>query len=93
MANMVIYINNDNTVGEMFPENDINFPNIPIENRYQKEFLDHCIILTDNEFKEKAPSSGYIYNWELNNFIPPEITLPPSPGIEEELIENDEGEI
>ena len=50
MANMVIHINDDNSVGEYFPEINPVFPEIPLKDRYTKEFLDHCIIISEEEF-------------------------------------------
>ena len=68
MANMVIYINDDNTVGEYFPEINPAFPEFSLEERYSKEFLDHCIIMTEEDFKAKKVQACMLYNKEENTF-------------------------
>ena len=75
MANMVIHLNNDNTVGECFPEENPDFPGIPLEDRYTKIYLDHCIIISEEEFKEKNISADMIYNRENGEFSAPKLLL------------------
>ena len=50
-----VYILND-IVHEIIDEIDPNFPNIPIEQRYSKEFLKNCVVLED----DKVPEIGHI---------------------------------
>jgi len=42
-----VYIDNDRFVREVIPEFNPAFPGIPIEQRYSKEFLDHCLEVPD----------------------------------------------
>ena len=73
MANMVIHLNNDNTVGECFPEENPDFPGVPLEDRYAKVYLDRCIIIDEEEFKEKNISADMIYDQETKTFSPPKL--------------------
>lgn len=43
-----IYINNDRLVQEIIPAFDECFPGIPIAERYAKDFLSHCLEVTDD---------------------------------------------
>ena len=43
-----IYIR-DNIAYEIIPEINEAFPEIPIEDRYTKEFLSHCVVIGNDE--------------------------------------------
>lgn len=63
-----IEISDDTThVKNILPEFDSTFPNIPITERFSKDFLESCINVPDNIEVE----TGYIYNKETNTFSKP----------------------
>lgn len=85
--NKYIYLNNLGEVREFIDEFNPIFPNIPIQDRYPKEFLDQCLIMTEDEIEDKGIILGMYYDKEKNSFYFPE-----SLGIEEEQEENIEEE-
>lgn len=70
--NKYIYINNLGEVREFIDEFNPIFPNIPIEERYAKDFLDNCLIMNENEFNKRDISLGMYYNKEEDSFYYPE---------------------
>lgn len=70
--NKYIYINNLGEVREFIDEFNPIFPNIPIEERYAKDFLDNCLIMSKNEFNKRDISLGMYYNKEEDSFYYPE---------------------
>lgn len=63
-----VEISDDAThVKNVFSEFDSTFPNIPITERFSKDFLDSCIIVSDDIEVE----TGYIYNKGTNTFSKP----------------------
>ena len=70
--NKYIYINNLGEVREFIDEFNSIFPNIPIEERYAKDFLDNCLIMNENEFNKRDISLGMYYNKEKDSFYYPE---------------------
>lgn len=80
--NKYIYLNNLGEVREFIDEFNPIFPNIPIQDRYSKEFLDQCLIMTDEEITNRGIYLGMYYNKEEDSFYFPE-----PPVIEEEEME------
>ena len=70
--NKYIYLNNLNIVWEILDEFNSEFPEIPIEERYTKQFLDSCLIFDEEEFNQKNIFLGMTYNRETNSFYYPE---------------------
>ena len=65
-------------------EIDPGFPGFPIEKRYSKEFLSHCVVRTDTEVETKNIVSGMLYDATTDTFspapyVPPEPTPEPEP--------------
>lgn len=77
---MYIYLT-DNIVTEFVPEEDENFPGIPVEERYSQEFVSHLMQMESVE----GIRTGYIYDPETQTFsAPPEPELLPEPEPEPE---------
>lgn len=70
--NKYIYLNNLGEVREFIDEFNPIFPNIPIQERYAKDFLGQCLIMTEEDFKNKKIVLGMYYNKEKNSFYYPE---------------------
>ena len=79
-----IYLNNLGEVREFIDEFNPAFPDIPIEDRYSKDFLNQCLIMTEEEIENKKIHLGIYYNKEKNIFYYP---TPPS---DEEIPSNEE---
>lgn len=77
--NKYIYLNNLGEVREFIDEFNPIFPGIPIQDRYAKDFLDQCLIMTEDEIKDRGILLGMYYNKEKDNFYFPE-----PPVVEEE---------
>lgn len=63
MGNFFAHVNNKDIVDAIIPEFDPSFPNVPIQSRYSKEFIERCILLKDGTVK-----TGYIYDRESSEF-------------------------
>ena len=78
-----IYIDSNNTVGAIIPAKDANFPDVPIEQRYTKEFLSQCVVVED----AVEVVSGMSYDEETKKFFMPELVLIETPEPVEEVTE------
>ena len=89
--NKYIYLNNLNVVWEILDEFSPDFPNIPIQNRYSKEFLNQCLIIDEEEFNSLNITLNMIYNKETNTFSYPELFVPSKK--EDNILEEKQEEI
>ena len=71
---MYIYLK-DNIVWEFVPEENPDFPGIPLNERYPAEFIEALVFVEDTESIEY----GYIYNSETGEFSPPPVPERPDP--------------
>ena len=80
--NIYIHLHNG-IVTEFISEENKDFPDIPIEERYSKDFLDNCIIKTKEYVEEHELHIGMLYDVETDSFseppIPEEPDVPESP--------------
>ena len=66
----------NNVMCEFIPEIDLSFPNIPIESRYDADFLSECISMDDIS----GLHTGMIYDPDTQSFSePPEPEYAPEP--------------
>lgn len=74
----------DGIVREIIPEINPAFPGIPIEERYTADFLDRCIVVSDDTEVEQ--------NWicEGGSFTPPPEPEPENDEADEESAETEE---
>ncbi len=64
---MYIWLNQDNVVGEIIPGEDPIFPGIPIEERYEKSFVDKLLYVDDSvEVRQ-----NWVYNEATGEFSEP----------------------
>ena len=49
---MYVYINTSGQIGAFVNTADPNFPDVPIEERYSKDFLDNCVIKSEEYVEE-----------------------------------------
>ena len=70
--NKYIYLNNLGEVREFIDEFNSIFPNIPIQDRYSKEFLEQCLVMSEDEIKNRGVFLGMYYNKEEDSFYFPE---------------------
>lgn len=73
-----IYVGEDLSVGSIIPDEDPVFPGIPIEQRFNAEFLKQCITVEDSV--ADAIEAGSKYDPESGTFYVPEPPPPPSVG-------------
>lgn len=77
--NTYIYIH-AGEVTSFVAEWDPTFPNIPIEKRYSKSFLNSCVIRTEQEIEEQGIHVGMLYDRDTDTFSEkPEPEAPPEP--------------
>ena len=91
--NKYIYLNNLGEVREFIDEFNPIFSDIPIENRYAKDFLDQCLIMTEEEIVDRKIQLGMYYNKEEDEFYfpePPIIEKEENPPETENEIEEEE---
>ena len=70
--NKYIYLNNLNVVWEILDEFNPVFPGVPIQERYSKQFLDQCLVMSEEEFNASNINLNMIYDEEANTFNYPE---------------------
>lgn len=70
---MYLYINPETQIlMEILPEEDEQFPGIPITERYSQEYLNQCIIRTPTQIDEQGIIVGMQYNKEKDSWsVPP----------------------
>lgn len=75
---MNIYIHLYNgIITEFIPEESKDFPGVPIEERYSKDFLDNCIIKTEEYVEEHKLHIGMLYDADTDSFAEPPIPEEP----------------
>jgi len=71
---IMYYIQLKNQIAvELIPEFDPTFPDVPVTERFSKDFLNQCVT-----FDEEVPM-GYIYDPVNKKFNPPTIVTPEEP--------------
>lgn len=83
---MYLYINPETQIlMEILPEEDAQFPGIPITERYSQEYLAQCIIRTPPQIDEQGIVVGMQYDKEKDSWsVPPMPEPEPTPGPEPE---------
>lgn len=85
---MYLYINPETQIlMEILPEEDAQFPGIPITERYSQEYLAQCIIRTPPQIDEQGIVVGMQYDKEKDSWSVPPMPEPeptPTPGPEPE---------
>lgn len=83
---MYLYINPETQIlMEILPEEDEQFPGIPITERYSQEYLNQCIIRTPTQIEEQGIVVGMQYDKEKDSWsVPPMPEPEPEPGPEPE---------
>ena len=78
---MYLYINPETQIlMEILPEEDEQFPGIPITERYSQEYLNQCIIRTPTQIDEQGIIVGMQYNKEKDSWsVPPMPEPEPAP--------------
>ena len=77
---MYLYINPETQIlMEILPEEDEQFPGIPITERYSQEYLNQCIIRTPTQIDEQGIVVGMQYDKEKDSW-----SVPPMPEPEPE---------
>lgn len=77
--NKYIYIY-EGEVSGFVDEWDQVFPDIPIDQRYSKEYLDKCVVRTEEEIAEQGIHAGMLYDKETDTFSEkPEPEVPVQP--------------
>lgn len=78
---MYLYINPETQIlMEILPEEDAQFPGIPITERYSQEYLAQCIIRTPSQIDEQGIVVGMQYDKEKDSWSVPPIPEPePTP--------------
>lgn len=82
---MYLYINPETQIlMEILPEEDEQFPGIPITERYSQEYLNQCIIRTPTQIDEQGIVVGMQYDkekdsWSVPPMPEPEPTHEPTP--------------
>lgn len=82
---MYLYINPETQIlMEILPEEDAQFPGIPITERYSQEYLNQCIIRTPTQIGEQGIVVGMQYDkekdsWSVPLMPEPEPTPEPEP--------------
>lgn len=66
-------------IGAPIPEEDPAFPGAAIEARYAKEFLDSCVIVSEERMVAEGIHDGMIYDPETDTFTEPEPESTPEP--------------
>lgn len=85
MATNYLYIGTDNILTEIIPEFDTTFPGVEITARYSAEFLDACILRTDEQLASEDIQPGMRYDRDTDTFLmPPEPEPVPVPEPEPE---------
>nr|DAH87268.1 MAG TPA: hypothetical protein [Caudoviricetes sp.] len=64
-----VYVNEDFSVGSIVPDEDPIFPGIPVEQRYNADFLKQCITVEDSV--ANAIKAGSKYDPESGTFYVP----------------------
>jgi hypothetical protein len=83
---MYLYINPETQIlMEILPEEDEQFPGIPITERYSQEYLNQCIIRTPTQIDEQGIVVGMQYDKEKDSWSVPPMPEPepeptPEPG-------------
>lgn len=75
---------NTQVIGAPIMEFDPVFPDVPIEERYTKEFLDGCINTTEERVEAEGIHSGMLYDPETDTFSEPPAPPEPEPQPEPE---------
>ena len=76
---MYLYINPETQIlMEILPEEDEQFPGIPITERYSQEYLNQCIIRTPTQIDEQGIVIGMLYDMETDSWSVPPMPKPPS---------------
>lgn len=83
---MYLYINPETQIlMEILPEEDEQFPGIPIMERYSQEYLNQCIIRTPTQIDEQGIVVGMQYDKEKDSWsVPPMPEPEPTPEPEPE---------
>ena len=83
---MYLYINPETQIlMEILPEEDEQFPGIPIMERYSQEYLNQCIIRTPTQIDEQGIVVGMQYDKEKDSWsVPPMPEPEPTPTPEPE---------
>lgn len=83
---MYLYINPETQIlMEILPEEDEQFPGIPIIERYSQEYLNQCIIRTPTQIDEQGIVVGMQYDKEKDSWsVPPMPEPEPTPEPEPE---------
>lgn len=78
---MYLYINPETQIlMEILPEEDEQFPDIPITERYSQEYLNQCIIRTPTQIDEQGIVVGMQYDKEKDSWsVPPMPEPEPTP--------------
>lgn len=83
---MYLYINPETQIlMEILPEEEEQFPGIPITERYSQEYLNQCIIRTPTQINEQSIVVGMQYDKEKDSWsVPPMPEPEPTPDPEPE---------
>lgn len=82
--NKYAYINNNGVVGALIEEQDSNFPEVPITDRYTAEFIASCVLL---DADHQDVTIGMLYDPESGSFSP----APSAPEVQDDPYKPEEG--
>lgn len=65
-----IYLHDGKSAHEIQPDNNPDFPDVPINERFSREYLSRCIVVDD----DAEVQLGWIYEKETGTFNEPDIS-------------------